>query len=197
MNRDRTSLVERKTRETDIRLKLELDGRGTARLETGVPFLEHMLTLFAVHGLFDLELHARGDLEIDAHHTVEDIGICLGDALKSALGDRKGIRRYGHAVVVMDEARAEVALDLSNRPFLVYRIPEIHARVGQFDTELASEFFRAFCVHGGVTLHVVVPCGSNTHHVLEAIFKAFGRALDEASLPDRRRGDVPSSKGSL
>jgi imidazoleglycerol-phosphate dehydratase len=189
--------IERKTKETDIKLSLALDGEGSASLETGVPFLEHMLTLFAVHGLFDLTIQASGDLEVDAHHTVEDIGICLGDALGEALGNRAGIRRYGHAVVPMDETRATAALDLSGRPYLVYQVPPLASRVGGFETELAPEFFRAFCQHGGVTLHLEAPLAGNTHHVLEAIFKAFGRALDDATRPDERRGGIPSSKGSL
>lgn len=193
----RQGFVERNTKETRISLDLCLDGQGTAQLRTGVPFLDHMLTLFAVHGFFDLKIEAVGDLEIDAHHTVEDIGICLGDALAKALGDRSGIRRYGHAVVPMDEACAEVVLDLSNRPYLVYELPPVAARVGQFETELAPEFFRAFCNHGGVTLHIRVPYGSNTHHIIEAVFKACGRALDEATRLDDRRSGIPSSKGAL
>jgi imidazoleglycerol-phosphate dehydratase len=193
----RQGRVERKTKETQIELEISLDGKGTADLRTGVPFLDHMLTLFSVHGLFDLKIHAAGDLEIDAHHTVEDIGICLGDALSTALGDRKTIRRYGFAVVPMDEACASVALDLSNRPYLMYQIPPVASKVGQFDTELVPEFFRAVSQHGGITLHIQVHYGSNTHHILEAIFKAWGRALDEATRPDERRTGVPSSKGSL
>jgi imidazoleglycerol-phosphate dehydratase len=193
----RTGQVERNTRETRIKAQLSLDGGGTTDIDSGVPFLDHMLSLFAVHGFFDLQLKATGDLEIDAHHTVEDIGICLGDAFNKALGDRKGIQRYGSATVPMDEARATVVLDLSNRPFLVYQAPPVGDRVGQFETELIPEFFRAFCQYAGVTLHIDVPCGNNTHHVLEAIFKAWGRALDQATLLDPRRQGVPSSKGML
>lgn len=193
----RRGQVERKTRETEILVDLCLDGQGSAELGTGVPFLDHMLTLFAVHGFFDLLARARGDLEIDGHHTVEDLGICLGRALDQALGDRKGIRRYGHSVVPMDEACAAVTLDLSNRPFLVYEAPRLPNRVGDFETELVPEFFRAFTHHGGVTLHIQVLRGSNTHHMLEAIFKAWGRALDDATRLDPRRVTVPSSKGSL
>ncbi len=193
----RRGRVERKTRETDIQVELCLDGQGNVDLSTGVPFLDHMLTLFAVHGFFDLLARARGDLEIDGHHTVEDLGISLGSALGMALGDRRGIRRYGHAVVPMDEACASVALDLSNRPFLVYETPRLPSRVGEFETELVPEFFRAFSHHGGVTLHIHVLRGSNTHHVLEAIFKAWGRALDDATRLDPRRLTIPSSKGSL
>jgi imidazoleglycerol-phosphate dehydratase len=193
----RQGRVERKTKETRIELELSLDGKGSADLQTGVPFLDHMLTLFSVHGLFDLKIQAAGDLEIDAHHTVEDIGICLGDALSTALGDRKTIRRYGFAVVPMDESCASVALDLSNRPYLMYQVPPVASKVGQFDTELVPEFFRAVSQHGGITLHIRAHYGSNTHHILEAIFKAWGRALDEATRPDERRTGVPSSKGSL
>lgn len=193
----RQGSVDRSTRETQIRLELTLDGQGHVELKTGIPFLDHMLTLFAVHGFFDLSLDARGDLEVDAHHTVEDIGICLGGALVRALGDRKGIRRYGHAVVPMDETLARVAMDLSNRPYLVYQTPALSPRVGEFETELVLEFFRAFCQHGGVTLHIEVPYGCNTHHMLEAVFKAWGRSLDEATQLDNRRTDIPSSKGAL
>lgn len=197
MTDSRRGQVDRKTKETQIELEISLDGEGRAELQTGVPFLDHMLTLFAVHGFFDLRLKAVGDLEIDAHHTVEDIGICLGDAFAQALGDRKSIRRYGHAVVPMDEACASVVLDLSNRPYLVYETPPLSATVGTFETELVPEFFRAFCLRGGVTLHIHVPYGSNTHHMIEAVFKAWGRALDEATRLDERRKGVPSSKGAL
>lgn len=193
----RRGQVERRTKETEIQVELWLDGQGKTQLGTGVPFLDHMLTLFAVHGFFDLVARARGDLEIDGHHTVEDLGICLGAVLDQALADRKGIRRYGHAVVPMDEACAAVTLDLSNRPFLVYEVPRLPSRVGEFETELVPEFFRAFSHHGGVTLHIEVLRGSNTHHILEAVFKAWGRALDEATRLDPRRLTVPSSKGSL
>lgn len=193
----RTGQVSRETRETRIQLTLAVDGRGASELRSGVPFLDHMLTLFAAHGFFDLSIEAVGDLHIDAHHTVEDLGICLGMALSRALGDRTGIRRYGHAVVPMDEACAAVSLDLSNRPCLVYQTPPLSDRVGQFETELVPEFFRAFCQHGGATLHIQVPYGANTHHIIEAIFKAWGRALDEATQVDQRRVGVPSSKGAL
>ena len=193
----RRGRVERRTKETQIELELALDGKGLVDLKTGVPFLEHMLTLFAVHGLFDLKVHATGDLEIDAHHTVEDIGICLGAAISKSLGDRKSIRRYGFAVVPMDEASATVALDLSNRPYLVYQAPPLASKVGQFETELVPEFLRAVSQHGGITLHVHVHYGSNTHHMIEAVFKAWGRALDEATRIDERRSGPLSSKGSL
>ena len=189
--------IERKTNETRIILDLQLEGSGRGVIETGVPFLDHMLTLFTVHGLFDLTIQAQGDLQVDAHHTVEDLGICLGRALTQALGDRRGIRRYGSFTVPMDEARAGVFLDLSNRPFLVLNLPPMAARVGAFETELVPEFFRAVTQHGGLTLHIEVACGANTHHILEAVFKAWGRALAEAVAFDPRRGGVPSSKGVL
>jgi imidazoleglycerol-phosphate dehydratase len=193
----RKGQIDRKTKETNIHLELLLDGQGLAEVRSGVPFFDHMLTLFAVHGFFDLRLHAQGDLEVDAHHTVEDIGICLGKCLSEALGDRLGICRYGQATVPMDEACASVVLDLSNRPFLVYRAPPLIPEIGQFETELVPEFFRAFCQNGGVTLHIQVLYGSNTHHIVEAIFKAWGRALDQATLRDERRAGIPSSKGVL
>jgi len=194
---ERTGQVHRKTGETDVRVELNLDGQGRVALQTGVPFLDHMLTLFSVHGLFDLTVQAQGDIEIDAHHTVEDIGICIGEALARAVGERKFIRRYGEAYVPMDEACARVVLDLSNRPYLLYDAPPMAARVGDFETELMPEFLRALSRHGGVTLHVHVLYGSNTHHMIEAAFKAMGRALDQATQVDPRRGGVPSSKGVL
>jgi imidazoleglycerol-phosphate dehydratase len=193
----RKAAIDRKTNETHVRLQLTIDGSGDADLKTGVPFLDHMLTLFAVHGFFDITLHADGDLEIDAHHTVEDIGICMGEALARALGDRKSIRRYGHAMVPMDEACARVVLDISNRPYLVFEVPALTGRVGKFETELLPEFFRAVCLRAGLTLHIQVLYGQNTHHMVEAVFKAFGRALDDATRLDERRQDVPSSKGML
>ncbi len=194
---DRKGAVQRNTKETQVTVELVLDGTGRAQVETGVPFLDHMLTLFAVHGLFDLTVRAAGDLAVDAHHTVEDVGICLGTALAQALGDRSGIRRYGDFTVPMDEALASVTLDLSNRPFLVYNTPPMADRTGEFDTELAPEFFRAFAQHGGVTLHIRIAYGANTHHMLEAAFKALGRALGIAVSLDPRRTGVPSSKGTL
>lgn len=189
--------IRRETKETRISVELVLDGTGKTELSTGVPFLDHMLTLFAVHGLFDLKVRAAGDLAVDAHHTVEDIGICLGAALSKALGDRAGIARYGHFLVPMDETLAAVTLDLSNRPFTVYNTPPMADRTGDFETALAPEFFRAFCQHGGVTLHVQVFYGSNAHHMLEAVFKAWGRALGTAVARDPRRAGIPSSKGAL
>lgn len=193
----RRATVERKTRETAVAVHLVLDGTGRAEVDTGLPFFDHMLTLWAVHGFFDLTVRAQGDLEVDGHHTVEDVGITLGQALFEALGDRRGLRRYGTAFVPMDEAMAQVSLDLSNRPYLVWRLPGLAERVGSFETELAPEFFRAVCQHGGITAHILVPYGDNSHHILEAVFKAFGRALDDAVRLDPRRTAVPSSKGVL
>jgi imidazoleglycerol-phosphate dehydratase len=193
----RTATLQRTTRETDIRLTLTLDGSGTASIQTGVGFLDHMLTLFAVHGFFDLAITARGDVEVDDHHTVEDVGICLGQALAQALGDKAGICRYGHAYVPMDEALARVCIDCSNRPFLYYRVELGEDKVGRFDVPLAKEFFRALALHAGLTLHVELLHGENGHHMLEAIFKALGRALAVAVLPDPRVSGQLSSKGIL
>ncbi len=197
MKDSRQGLVQRITNETRIMVDFTIDGEGRSEVRSGVPFLDHMLALFTVHGLFDLKIEAEGDLEVDAHHTVEDTGICLGGAFARAIGDRKGIRRYGHAVIPMDEACASVTLDLSNRPYLVYDVPALTDRVGDFETELVPEFLRAFCQHGGVTLHAHGLYGDNTHHILEAIFKAWGRALDKATQYDERRSGIPSSKGTL
>ena len=194
---DRTASVERRTRETNIRLDLNLDGQGQATVETGIGFFDHMLTLFAVHGFFDLTVAATGDLQVDGHHTVEDVGLTLGDAVSRALGDRRGIRRYGHAVTPMDDALAEVTIDLSNRPFLVWRLPPAVAIGGLFDAMLAKEFFRALSQRGGMNLHVDVRYGENAHHVLEAVFKAMGRALDAAAGFEPRVKTVVSSKGCL
>jgi imidazoleglycerol-phosphate dehydratase len=193
----RTGAVTRSTKETQICAEITLDGSGRAELDTGVPFLDHMLTLFAVHGLFDLKIKASGDLEVDTHHTVEDIGICLGQALSEALGDRAGLARYGHFTVPMDEALALVSLDLSNRPFLVYDTPPMTDRTGEFETQLAPEFFRALSQNGGVTLHIRILYGANAHHMLEAAFKAFARALSMAVSLDPRRRGIPSSKGAF
>ncbi len=194
---ERKAFVERKTLETDIRLGLNLDGRGTASVSTGIGFFDHMLTLFAVHGFFDLDLKARGDLEVDWHHTVEDVGLALGDAITEAVADRRGIRRYGQAATPMDDALAVVTIDLSNRPYLVWRLPPGGCAHVAFDALLGKEFFRSMSNRSGMNLHVDVPYGENAHHVMEAIFKSFGRALDEASGLDARIATVRSSKGVL
>jgi imidazoleglycerol-phosphate dehydratase len=193
----RTGCVERRTRETEIRLRLNLDGRGQVQVCSGVGFLDHMLTLWAVHGLFDLELKAQGDLQVDYHHTVEDVGIVLGDALRQALGERKGIRRFGQAAVPMDEALCQTVVDLSNRPYLVFNVPAAAAPPSGFNTELAEEFWRAFAVHGGLNLHVNVAYGRNGHHILESIFKSVGQALEQAVQLDARIETLRSSKGVL
>jgi len=187
----------RKTTETEVRVRLDLDGTGRHSIATGVGFFDHRLVQIARHGLVDLDVEAQGDLHSDAHHTVEDVGIVLGQALKEALGDARGIRRYGHAAVPMDEALAVCTLDVSGRPFLVYRVELPRAQVGEFDTELVEGFFQAVATHAGLTLHLEAPYGSNTHHMIEALFKSFARALDEATQLDPRVRDVPSSKGAL
>jgi len=194
---NRTGDVIRKTKETDIQASLALDGKGQVRVDSGIGFLDHMLTLFAVHGFFDLNLKAEGDLEVDFHHTVEDVGLVLGDAISQALGERKGIRRYGHAVIPMDDALATVTVDLSNRPFLVCNLPDTINYGIALDPSLTREFFRALANRGGMNLHINVAYGENDHHVIESIFKAFARALDQAVTIDGRTSGVPSSKGAL
>ena len=194
----RSASIERNTLETQISVSIDLDGSGVSRLDTGVPFLEHMLDQIARHGMIDLEIAAQGDLHIDAHHTVEDLGISLGQAFAAAVGDKKGIRRYGHAYVPLDEALSRVVLDLSGRPGLVFAVSFARGTVGDFDVDLFHEFFQGFVNHAGVTLHVDNLRGSNAHHQAETVFKAFGRALRMAIEPDARLGDViPSTKGSL
>jgi len=193
----RSARIERKTSETAIALDLEIDGAGSYSVQTPVAFLNHMLELFARHGLFNLNVHAQGDTAIDFHHTVEDIGICLGQAFIKALGDKAGIRRYGDAKVPMDEALAEVTLDLSGRPYLVYTIPDLKGKVGEFDCELVEEFLQAFANNCKATLHVNVAYGKNSHHIIEAVFKALARALDNATQLDARITGVPSTKGVL
>lgn len=192
----RRGRVARQTKETDIVVELDLDGTGQVDISTGIPFFDHMLHLWAAHGLFDLQLTAKGDLEIDDHHTVEDVGICLGQAFRQALQQNPGVRRYGFASVPMDEALAQVSVDLSNRPLLIYKVT-FFPGAGRFDPQLAQEFWRAFALHCGATLHILVPHGENTHHILEAIFKAAGRALAEAATLEPRRQGVPSTKGLL
>lgn len=194
----RSASIERNTLETQISVSIELDGSGVARMDTGVPFLEHMLDQIARHGLIDFDIAAKGDLHIDAHHTVEDVGITLGQAFARAVGDKKGIRRYGHAYVPLDEALSRVVLDLSGRPGLVYAVEFSRGMIGGFDVDLFHEFFQGFVNHAGVTLHIDNLRGSNAHHQAETVFKAFGRALRMAIEPDIRLGDVvPSTKGSL
>ena len=193
----RRSKITRKTKETSIAVSVDLDGSGRAEVETGIGFLDHMLTHVGRHGLFDLKVSAKGDLDVDAHHTVEDVGICLGKAFLQALGDGAGIVRFGHAVVPMDESLAEAAVDISGRPFLSFQAPFAGGRVGKFDAELVEEFFRAFAVNGRMTLHVVLRYGGNVHHSIEGVFKAFARALSEAVRLDARVKDVPSTKGML
>ena len=194
----RKARVERNTAETRIAVEVDLDGTGRAELATGVPFLDHMLDQIARHGLIDLDIEAQGDLHIDAHHTVEDTGITLGQAFAQALGDKKGIRRYGHAYVPLDEALSRVVIDLSGRPGLEYHVDYTRARIGEFDVDLFLEFFRGFINHAGVTLHIDNLRGINAHHQAETIFKAFGRALRMAVEADVRMGDVlPSTKGAL
>lgn len=194
---ERIISLKRATKETAVTLTLNLDGKGTYNIKTGLPFLDHMLTLFAVHGAFDLEIHAKGDLEVDDHHTVEDIGIVLGQAISKALSDRKGINRYGEATIPMDEALAGVYLDLSNRPYLCYKVTYLTPRSGAFDLELIEEFFRAVSFNGGITLHIHKLCGKNGHHIAEAIFKGFAIALDIATRTGQSGLAVPSSKGVL
>ena len=194
----RTAEVTRNTLETRIRVRVDLDGTGKARLKTGVPFFEHMLDQIARHGLVDLDIEAEGDTHIDDHHTVEDVGIALGQALAQALGDKRGIRRYGHAYVPLDEALSRVVIDLSGRPGLFAHLPLTSAMVGQFDTQLVREFFQALANHAFITLHIDNLRGDNAHHQIETVFKAFGRALRMAVAPDpRAAGSVPSTKGSL
>ncbi|WP_319550077.1 imidazoleglycerol-phosphate dehydratase HisB [Desulfogranum marinum] len=193
----RTAEIVRATKETDIQVSLGLDGAGKIDVQTGVGFMDHMLTLLAVHGFFDLHIRAAGDLDIDDHHTVEDVGICLGQAFADALGDKSGICRYGHAYVPMDETLARVCVDFSNRPYLYYNVPLEDRKVGTFDTPLAKEFLRALSLHAGLTLHVDLLHGENTHHILEAVFKALGRAMAEATtVHDQLTGQL-SSKGTL
>jgi imidazoleglycerol-phosphate dehydratase len=194
----RTAEITRNTSETQIRVSLNLDGTGRQKLNTGVPFLDHMLDQIARHGLIDLEVEAVGDLHIDDHHTVEDTGITLGMAVAKAIGDKKGIRRYGHAYVPLDEALSRVVIDFSGRPGLEWHVPFTRATIGRFDVDLTIEFFRGFVNHAGVTLHVDNLRGVNAHHQCETVFKAFGRALRMAAeLDARAAGTIPSTKGSL
>jgi imidazoleglycerol-phosphate dehydratase len=193
----RSAEIVRKTNETDIRLNFGIDGEGNSEIKTGVPFMSHMLDLFTKHGQFDCAIEANGDIEVDDHHTTEDIGICLGQALLASLGDKKGIKRYGSAMVPMDEALAQVVVDLSNRPHLEFRAELPSQKVGTFDTELVHEFLWKLALEARMNLHVIVHYGHNTHHIIEAIFKALGRALDEATTIDPRVKGIPSTKGML
>jgi imidazoleglycerol-phosphate dehydratase len=194
---NRTAKVNRKTKETEISLSLGLDTGASADIQTGIGFFDHMLTLFTAHGFFELAIHAKGDIEVDCHHTVEDVGLVLGEGLDQALGDRKGIARFGHAVTPMDDALASVAIDLSRRPFLIYHVPACEPCGIQFNASLAKEFFRAFANRSGMNLHINVSYGENEHHVLEAVFKSMGRALNAAVARDSRIAEVRSTKGVL
>ena len=193
----RTATVERKTKETEIVASVDLEGSGKANIETGMPFFNHMLDSFSRHGLFDIELQARGDLEVDYHHTVEDVGLALGEAFKKALGDKQGIRRFGEASCPLDETLAKVVIDLSGRPYLSYNVKIRPGRVGSFDTDLPHEFYAAFTNQLGMNLHIDVIRGENPHHIIEACFKAFARAMDMATGFDERISGVMSTKGSL
>ncbi|ELK20951.1 imidazoleglycerol-phosphate dehydratase family protein [Anoxybacillus flavithermus TNO-09.006] len=193
----RTATIQRATSETQIELTFAVDGEGKAELETGVPFLTHMLDLFTKHGHFNLFVQAKGDTHIDDHHTTEDIGICLGQAIRQALGDKKGIRRYGNAFVPMDDALAQVVIDVSNRPHLEFRGEFPSQKVGTFDVELVHEFLWKLALEARMNVHVIVHYGRNTHHMIEAVFKALARALDEATMIDPRVKSVPSTKGML
>ena len=194
---ERKAEVKRKTKETDISVYLKLDGSGEYKINTTVPFLDHMLSQIAKHGFFDLEVNAKGDTEIDYHHTVEDVGIALGDAFKKALGEKEGIRRYGYAVIPLNEALSMVAVDISGRPYIVYNVTMPKEKVGEFDVELTEEFFRAFANSSGMSLHINVMYGNNLHHIIESIFKSAARALNEATSIDERVKGIPSTKGKL
>jgi len=193
----RTAIITRTTKETDVRVELNLDGSGQGKVQTGVPFLDHMLLLFAKHGIFDFAVQCKGDLEIDPHHSVEDIGICLGKALDKALGEKEGIVRFAHAYYPMDEALARVVVDLSGRPYLVFRVTVERERVGDLDSELVEEFWKAVVTHARINLHIELLYGRNAHHIFEAVFKAAARALSLASRKDPRIEGVPSTKGVL
>lgn len=194
----RVATVARKTKETDIEVSMNLDGSGTSDVQTGIGFLDHMLDQLAKHGLFDIKVRARGDLHIDYHHTTEDVGLALGEALSKALGDRKGIRRYGAAIIPMDETRTDVALDASNRPYLIWKVQFSKPKLGEMDTELFKEWFQAFAQMGGLTLHVWNQYGENNHHIVESCFKGLARALRHAVEIDPRAAQaVPSTKGVL
>lgn len=194
---NREARVERNTKETQIVLQLNLDGSGASKVETGIPFFNHMLEAWAKHGLMDLTVEAKGDLDVDLHHTVEDVGICLGKAFKEAVGDKKGIARYGDSFLPMDEALVHAAVDVSGRPYLVFNVPLGRTRISNFDLDLLKDFFRAVAFNAELTLHVTMHYGENLHHIAEAVFKSVGRALAEATRLNPRIGDVLSTKGSL
>ena len=197
MKRHRKAEVKRKTKETEVVLKLDLDGSGRHSIDTGIPFFDHMLSLMAYHSNVDLTLKAKGDIGVDAHHTVEDVGICLGEGIRKALGDAKGIRRYGMAIIPMDETLVSVAMDFSMRPCLVFHMKLRRSRIGTFDLELVEEFLRALCNHSKITLHINLLYGKNSHHMVEAVFKGIGRALRDAVSIDERSSGIPSTKGIL
>jgi len=197
MKRRRKTEVKRETKETSVLLKLNLDGSGKHSITTGIPFFDHMLTLLAYHSSMDLFLKAKGDIAVDAHHTVEDVGICLGEGIRKALGEAKGIRRYGMAMIPMDETLVSVALDISMRPCLVFQVKLRRSKIGTFDAELVEEFFKALSNHSRITLHINLLHGRNSHHMIEAVFKGFGRALREAVSLDELATEVPSTKGVL
>ena len=197
MKRHRKAEVKRKTKETEVNLKLDLDGSGRYSIDTGIPFFDHMVSLLAYHGSVDLDLKAKGDIGVDAHHTVEDVGICLGEGIRKALGEVKGIQRYGMATIPMDETLVSVAMDFSMRPCLVFHMKLRRSRIGTFDLELVEEFLRALCNHSKITLHVNLLYGKNSHHMVEDVFKGIGRALREAISIDKRSSGIPSTKGIL
>jgi len=194
---ERHGNIERKTMETDIRIDLTLDGEGHSKVDTSIAFMDHMFELMAAHGYMDINVSAMGDIEVDYHHTVEDLGICLGKVVSDALGEKKGIKRYGQAMIPMDDALANVVIDISNRPYLSYRVSLEEYVTGNFNVRLIEEFFRAFVNHAGITMHIELYYGNDPHHCAEAIFKAFARALDKASQREERLKDVPSTKGIL
>ena len=197
MKKHRKAEVKRKTKETEVALKLDLDGSGKHSIHTQIPFFDHMLSLLAYHSSIDLFLRAKGDIGVDSHHTVEDVGICLGEGIKKALREAKGIQRYGMAMIPMDETLGSVVLDLSMRPCLVFHMKLRRSKIGTFDLELVEEFFRALCNHGRITLHINLLYGKNSHHMVEAVFKGFGRALRQAVSLDERKSSIPSTKGIL
>jgi imidazoleglycerol-phosphate dehydratase len=197
MKKHRRAEVKRKTKETEVVLKLDLDGSGRHSIATGIPFFDHMLSLLAHHGRMDLFIKAKGDIGVDAHHTVEDVGICLGDGIRKALGEAKGIERYGMAIIPMDETLGSVAIDLSMRPYLVFNMKLKRGKIGNFDPDLVEEFFKALCNHASMTLHINLIYGRNSHHMIECVFKGFGRALRGAVSLDSRSSQIPSTKGIL